>query len=1127
MFLTEFDFRVQHLPWQDKQPTRCAVPLPKLKLRYRLRNSLVWVKMGHLQASWKVWVPPTLRTNLYGHYHSHPHAKRPGTREMLWSIRERYLRDGMYKDMQYVAYTPIPRRPARAWTHLAVDVMVPYHRSTHCNQYLLVVTGLFSRWLAIVGVSAQILKAFPFYSSLAYLAVVYHAPCAIGIIGPSQIPIVEPLFRDREELCIAPAGKFHTGSLLHFSNSSSGGYFGSCSLSPRATPLFYGMPPPYCLLAFYWAPRGGISRHWSLLFQSPPSERGREVVGVRSAGWPVTGSLLGLIGVAVPAGCFLCSWVSLAAWWSLLVASFGAGGRAPHIAAYIFVLNFTRHHHKRGMQPLPYSAATWPCMLAVTPACLAAMRLAGLLGWDGFQHRLLGRRTYRLAYYSFARNACLRWQAYNSGAPVSERATQVVAAKMKTFWKNMRQHQKQAHLQETHLVLQSLRTVSLCILKMRVRQYTVLIRLGARSALSLLEGVKAIHLGKVACWDMACSDDTGYTATDIRCPIVTNLQGSELTYSVLVALHAPVGLSAHIGRTFSNSFVEKYAFQNTNNSVQVSDRLSEVHSEQSKRALVVGWLMPPITAKHGIGHMAGKAVQSTMPLICRVTWLALQVAHLPHQCYRCSPEGKYFVYKMSSKPTHVPRKQQELLSHAEALDYFENFDDDELITGLRSADVTHLPPDDAASDDDSGNKNCNNSDILPPKQLSAMAVILTANDNETEESPMQSDADVPVDKSDEEPPARRRRVISRMAQCNFRNLYGLDTRLRLWHEALDIALLKTYQGKNPNGTRPGDQGLGDSPSTSTIFLPTLIFICSLSEKGMKGTGTARINRMGKCPIADKKVIQKCERGSYKMYTEENKGISAVAWRDNNVVYTLSNEHGVQTSSKQGTDTRSAEFSVTMCYESMDRQYCVQAQCDIETEPPSRYEHLPVITSLPLATIAAHVHIAEETKLQNVCPNVTSTVVLSASRTVQPHTLKRQHEVSDTYSDEDDRVFGLSTPSDYGSHCFNYKPRVFIYSDALSLETSHLLVTIVAAAHRFAGSLHLLLKDAQGFRLQTDLLEAHHGFYRPAGSIQKVPHSPSHAEEVTSDISMHPRNEWEGTKIKKTCYLPLCTYFSSY
>ncbi|KAJ8876572.1 hypothetical protein PR048_021017 [Dryococelus australis] len=74
------------------------------------------------------------------------------------------------------------------------------------------------------------------------------------------------------------------------------------------------------------------------------------------------------------------------------------------------------------------------------------------------------------------------------------------------------------------------------------------------------------------------------------------------------------------------------------------------------------------------------------------------------------------------------------------------------------------------------------------------------------------------------------------------------------------------------------------------FFANTKLICSLSED-MKGTGTSRINRMGKCPISDKKT-----------------------------------------------------------------------QCDIVTEPQSQYEHLMVVTSLPLATIVAHVHMAGETKL---------------------------------------------------------------------------------------------------------------------------------------------------------------------
>ncbi|XP_063228905.1 uncharacterized protein LOC134534375 [Bacillus rossius redtenbacheri] len=47
--------------------------------------------------------------------------------------------------------------------------------------------------------------------------------------------------------------------------------------------------------------------------------------------------------------------------------------------------------------------------------------------------------------------------------------------------------------------------------------------------------------------------------------------------------------------------------------------------------------------------------------------------------------------------------------------------------------------------------------------------------------------------------------------------------------------------------------------------------------------------------------------------------------------------------------------------------------------------------------------------RNVCRNVTSTAVSSASQSVQPHTIKRRHKVSD--DDDDDPVFGLSTPSE--------------------------------------------------------------------------------------------------------------------
>ncbi|KAJ8885290.1 hypothetical protein PR048_011487 [Dryococelus australis] len=305
--------------------------------------------------------------------------------------------------------------------------------------------------------------------------------------------------------------------------------------------------------------------------------------------------------------------------------------------------------------------------------------------------------------------------------------------------------------------------------------------------------------------------------------------------------------------------------------------------------------------------------------------------------------------------TELPKKQ-DLISLSEALDYFENLcDDDELINGPESTDVTISPPllDDGASDDDSGDESCNNPDVLLPKQLSAMAETHSADDKETENFPQQSDADEPDDRSDEEPLARRRRVMSHTAQCNFKNRfeeitqflhfcnneehYGRDKMGKIrplldlhsnkfianapdcknisvdegfgyGTELWTLPCCRLISRGNPSYMRPGDQGLGESvvvtfcDSVMTSFpgiqfsfyfgkfLSNTKLISSLSEKGMKGTGTARINRMGKCPIADKKVMQKHERGSYEVYTEENKGISAVAWKDNNVVYTLSNEH---------------------------------------------------------------------------------------------------------------------------------------------------------------------------------------------------------------------------------------------
>ncbi|KAJ8869727.1 hypothetical protein PR048_028722 [Dryococelus australis] len=339
--------------------------------------------------------------------------------------------------------------------------------------------------------------------------------------------------------------------------------------------------------------------------------------------------------------------------------------------------------------------------------------------------------------------------------------------------------------------------------------------------------------------------------------------------------------------------------------------------------------------------------------------------HCPISAALCPFTGRWrgfmwFAIFTTNFSNHGPWK---LLSLAETLDYFDNIpDDDELITGPGSADATIFPPDDGASDDDSGDESCNNPDVLPPKQLCAMAEIHTADDNETGDSQcsqMPTSQMRNLQQKGEETIIRAILCLLKKFMFSFASFTSVDMPFfhekLFWETADDVrnilvanamrrnrfeettkflqfATMRNwiaeirwvmaqssgyclaadfYQGKNPNGTRPGDQGLGepvvltfcDSLITSfpgikfsfyfDNFFTNTKLICSLSDKGMKGTGTAKINRMGKCPIAEKKVMQKRERISYEVYTEVNKGISAVAWRYNNVVYTLSNEHGVQ------------------------------------------------------------------------------------------------------------------------------------------------------------------------------------------------------------------------------------------
>lgn len=69
-------------------------------------------------------------------------------------------------------------------------------------------------------------------------------------------------------------------------------------------------------------------------------------------------------------------------------------------------------------------------------------------------------------------------------------------------------------------------------------------------------------------------------------------------------------------------------------------------------------------------------------------------------------------------------------------------------------------------------------------------------------------------------------------------------------------------------------------------------LSSLQEKNVKITGTARQNRIDKCPLMDAKSCKKQPRGFYDYRLDTNDKICAVRWNDNNVVTMLSNEFGV-------------------------------------------------------------------------------------------------------------------------------------------------------------------------------------------------------------------------------------------
>lgn len=75
------------------------------------------------------------------------------------------------------------------------------------------------------------------------------------------------------------------------------------------------------------------------------------------------------------------------------------------------------------------------------------------------------------------------------------------------------------------------------------------------------------------------------------------------------------------------------------------------------------------------------------------------------------------------------------------------------------------------------------------------------------------------------------------------------------------------------------------------FFTTLPLIEVLTEKGVKGTGTIRKNRLANCQLDSDEKLKK-NRGDFDWKVSSQKSIIVVKWSDNNMVHMVSNFYGV-------------------------------------------------------------------------------------------------------------------------------------------------------------------------------------------------------------------------------------------
>lgn len=73
---------------------------------------------------------------------------------------------------------------------------------------------------------------------------------------------------------------------------------------------------------------------------------------------------------------------------------------------------------------------------------------------------------------------------------------------------------------------------------------------------------------------------------------------------------------------------------------------------------------------------------------------------------------------------------------------------------------------------------------------------------------------------------------------------------------------------------------------------SLKLIDVLTQRGIGATGTIRVNRVEKCPLADVKAMSKKPRGSYDYKLDVQQDLILIRWNDNSVVTVASNCHGL-------------------------------------------------------------------------------------------------------------------------------------------------------------------------------------------------------------------------------------------